>query len=171
MLGAGGCAVPAVRHNFRYLELMSQDMPAVLVLPIDGVTRARLVDSWGDARDGGQRSHEGIDLFAPRNTPVRSTTEGVIEFKGMRGLGGRVVTVTGPGGYRHYYAHLEGWADQAVGDWVEAGEVIGYVGNSGNASGTSTHLHYGIYAPSGGAINPYPLLKVEGAPVTKTTAG
>ena len=160
-----------MRHNFRYLELMSQDMPAVLVLPIDGVTRARLVDSWGDARDGGQRAHEGIDLFAPRNTPVRSTTEGVIEFKGMRGLGGRVVTVTGPGGYRHYYAHLEGWAGQEVGDWVEAGEVIGFVGNSGNASGGSPHLHYGIYAPSGGAINPFPLLRGEGTSSVTSSSG
>ena len=73
--------------------------------------------------------------------------------------GGQVVTVTGPGGYRLYYAHLEDFGLQEVGDWVEPGEVIGYVGNSGNAAISSTHLHYGIYEPSGKAINPYTFLK------------
>jgi len=127
-------------------------------MPVDGVSPADLADSWGDAREDG-RHHQGIDIFAPRGTPVRSTTDGVIEYKGMRGLGGRIVDVTGPGGYRHYYAHLEDWAEQKEGDWVAAGEVIGLVGNSGNAAISPTHLHYGIYAPSGEAIDPYPLLR------------
>lgn len=164
------CGIPAVRHTFRYLELISGEMPAVLELPISTLSRARLVDSWGQERDGGRRSHEGVDLFAPRNTPVQSATEGVIERKGVGGLGGRVVWVVGPGGYRHYYAHLENWAHHAEGDWVEAGEVIGFVGNSGNAEGGPTHLHYGIYARFGGAINPFPLLRAEPAPAP-TTAG
>ena len=77
----------------------------------------------------------------------------------MRGLGGLVVTVLGPGGYRHYYAHLEDLGPQAVGEWVHAGEILGYVGNSGNAAVNPTHLHYGIYTPSGRAIDPYPYLR------------
>lgn len=57
----------------------------------------------------------------------------------------------------HYYAHMQQFADIEVGEWVEAGEVIGYVGDSGNAKGTPPHLHYGIYTRSG-VVNPYPLL-------------
>lgn len=170
LLSFGACGIPGVRHTFRYLELLSEEMPAALELPISTLSRARLVDSWGQERDGGLRSHEGIDLFALRNTPVLSATEGVIERKEVRGLGGRVVWVVGPGGYRHYYAHLENWADQSEGEWVEAGEVIGFVGSSGNATGGPTHLHYGIYAPFGGAINPFPLLQAEPA-LAPTAAG
>jgi len=170
LFGLGACGIPIVRHSFRYFELMSKEMPASLELPIATLSRARLVDSWGQERDGGRRSHEGIDLFAPRNTPVRSATEGILERKEVRGLGGRVVWVVGPGGYRHYYAHLESWAEQAEGDWVLAGEVIGFVGDSGNALGGPPHLHYGIYAPFGGAMNPFPLLRAEPSQ-TPTTAG
>jgi len=163
-LAGCGSPVAVLRHNVRYLELLRQPSPEWLPVPVEGVSAARLYDSWGDARDGGARHHEGIDIFAKRNTPVRSATAGVIEAKAERGLGGRTVFITGPGGYRHYYAHLEAWGEQAVGDWVEAGDVIGYVGNSGNAAGGPTHLHYGIYAPVGGAINPYPLLKAVPPP-------
>lgn len=152
----------------RSAGLLTGDPPTWLPVPVEGVTAARLRDTWGDARDGGRR-HEGIDIFAPRHTPVRSTTAGVLEFKGMRGLGGRVVNIAGPGGYRHYYAHLEDFGPQEIGDWVEAGEVIGYVGNSGNAAVSPPHLHYGIYTPAGQAINPYPLLRA--APPAQRAAG
>lgn len=161
-LSLTGCREAAIRYNTRYLTLVQQKMPRVLPIPVDGVSSARLQNTWGDYRYGGRR-HKGIDIFAPRNTPVRSVTEGIVEVKGMRGLGGQVVTITGPGGYRHYYAHLEEYGPQVEGDWVEAGEVIGYVGNSGNAAVSPTHLHYGIYAPSGAAVNPYLYLR-RGAP-------
>ena len=72
-------------------------------------------------------------------------------------LGGRTVMILGPGGVRHYYAHLERYAELSRGEWIKAGQVVGFVGDSGNARGTPTHLHYGIYTPSG-AVNPYPLL-------------
>ncbi|HEY0514266.1 MAG TPA: M23 family metallopeptidase [Thermoanaerobaculia bacterium] len=158
LLPFAGCRQAAVRYNTRYTLLLEQGIPKTLPIPVDGVTAAKLQNTWGFARDGG-RHHKGIDIFAPRNTPVRSVTAGLVEIKGMRGLGGQVVTITGPGGYRFYYAHLEDFGPQAVGDWVEPGEIIGYVGNSGNAAISSTHLHYGIYTPSGDAINPYPLLR------------
>ena len=157
-LSLTGCHQASVRYNARYSALVSQALPKVLPIPVDGVTRAQLHNSWGTARDGG-RHHRGIDIFAARNTPIRSVTEGVIEAKAMRGLGGQVVYVVGPGGYRHYYAHLEEFGPQAEGDWVEAGEVIGYVGNSGNAAVSSTHLHYGIYTPAGRAVNPFTYLR------------
>jgi len=138
--------------------LRRAEAPRVLPIPVDGVTRSRLVHSWGDPRYGG-RAHQGIDIFAPRNTPVRSTTEGLLVDKALHGLGGRFVTILGPGGYRHYYAHLEDWGPQIVGDRIQPGEIIGFVGNSGNAAVSPTHLHYGIYAPDGQAVDPYPLLR------------
>jgi murein DD-endopeptidase MepM/ murein hydrolase activator NlpD len=156
-LTLSGCREAAVRYNTRYSSLLQEELPRTLPIPVDGVTSAQLQNTWGSARDGG-RHHKGIDIFAPRNTPIRSVTEGFVENKGMRGLGGQVVTITGPGGYRHYFAHLEEYGPQAVGDWVEAGEIIGYVGNSGNAAISSTHLHYGIYTPGGEAVNPYKYL-------------
>jgi murein DD-endopeptidase MepM/ murein hydrolase activator NlpD len=157
-LSLTGCREAAIRYNTRYTSLIRQEMPSALPIPVDGVTAAQLNNTWGAARYGGRR-HKGIDIMAPRNTPIRSVTEGIVEIKGMRGLGGQVVTITGPGGYRHYYAHLEEYGPQVVGDWVQAGEIIGYVGTSGNAAVSPPHLHYGIYAPSGGAINPYPFLR------------
>ncbi len=156
LLALSGCVAP--RQGSAYSALLRQEAPRALPVPVDGVSPARLVNSWGADRDGGRR-HQGIDILAPRGTPVRSATEGVIESKGMRGLGGLVVTVLGPGGYRHYYAHLEDVAAQAVGEWVHAGEIIGYVGNSGNAAVSPPHLHYGIYTPGGRPINPYPFLR------------
>jgi murein DD-endopeptidase MepM/ murein hydrolase activator NlpD len=151
-------------------DLAREEAPDFLPIPVDGVTRARLTDSWGDGRDGGRR-HQGIDIFAPRSTPVRSTTDGVVVDKALRGLGGRFVSVLGPGGFRHYYAHLEDWGPQRIGDRVAAGEVIGYVGNSGNAAVSPTHLHYGIYNPAGEAIDPYPLLRGEPFYPAAVTAG
>ena len=68
----------------------------------------------------------------------------------------------GPGGQRHYYAHLDRYADIENGQRVRPGTVLGYVGTTGNAKGTPPHLHYGIYA-SGGAINPYPFLRAGDA--------
>jgi peptidoglycan LD-endopeptidase LytH len=164
-----GCREAGIRYNNRAMSLLRLEMPRALPIPVDGVTPAQLENTWGAARFGG-RAHKGIDIFAPRYTPVRSTTEGIVEIKGMRGLGGQVVTITGPGGYRHYFAHLEEYGPQAIGDWVEPGEVIGYVGNSGNAAVSPTHLHYGIYAPSGGAINPYPYLRGSAPFATQTVA-
>jgi murein DD-endopeptidase MepM/ murein hydrolase activator NlpD len=151
-----GCSSP--RQGSAYSALLRQAPPSALPIPVDGVSAARLVNTWGAGRDGGRR-HQGIDIIARRGTPIRSTTEGIIESKGMRGLGGLVVSVIGPGGYRHYYAHLEDVAAQAIGEWVHAGEIIGYVGNSGNAAVSTPHLHYGIYTPAGRAVNPYPFLR------------
>lgn len=153
-----GCQGAATRYNLRYISLLQQDLPKTLPIPVDGVTASQLRNTWGHARDGGRR-HQGIDILAPRHTPIRSVTAGIIENKGMRGLGGQVVTIVGPGGYRHYYAHLEDFGPQAEGDWVEAGEVIGTVGNSGNAAVSAPHLHYGLYTPGWKAVNPYTYLR------------
>lgn len=149
-------AYPYLKNITRFVRLLREPPPTSLPVPVEDVARSRLTDTWGAARSGG-RTHEGIDIFAPRGTAVLSTSRGIVVNKGWNRLGGRTVTVLGPGGWHHYYAHLEDWAEPARGDWVEPGTVLGYVGDSGNAQGTSPHLHYGIYE-TGGARNPYPLL-------------
>ncbi|MCK4080450.1 M23 family metallopeptidase [Acinetobacter radioresistens] len=160
-----GCQPPAsgesagFRYPFLYSQLMNKKLSGQLPVPVEGVTRKQLQDTWGAARSEG-RKHEGIDIFAKRGTPVLSTTEGIVRQVGTNNLGGQVVWVTGPDLTHHYYAHLENYAENiTAGDWIEAGEVIGYVGNTGNARGTPPHLHYGIYINRQGAINPYPYLE------------
>ncbi|MDB5036387.1 MAG: peptidase [Chlorobi bacterium] len=159
LLGIGLLAVlaPETRALPRYIALLCRRAPDALPVPVRGVRPSQLADTWGAPRSGGRR-HEGIDIFARRNTPVLSATDGVISERGIDGLGGRYVMVIGSGGYRHYYAHLERWGAPGIGDWVRAGDLIGYVGDSGNAKGTPTHLHYGIYTFIGGAIDPFPFL-------------
>ncbi len=115
---------PYLKNVVRYVQLLREPAPASLPVPVEGVTRADLNDTWGAARSGG-RTHQGIDIFAPRNTQVLAATRGIVTRRGWNRLGGRMVTVTGPGGLHHYYAHLEEWAEPDVGDWVEAGQVLG----------------------------------------------
>lgn len=149
---------PYVENAFYAARLASMSSPAVYHLPVAKVKIGSLRDSWHASRDGGQRRHEGIDIFAPHGTAVRSTTEGIVLRTGQGGLGGRVIWILGPGGERHYYAHLDRFAGIYPGMRLEAGAVIGYVGNSGNAKGTPPHLHYGVYTASG-PVNPYPLFR------------
>ena len=142
--------------KWQQMSLLQQDLPTENSLP-SPLPGQPLTDTWGAARSQG-RSHEGIDIFAPRHTPIQSTTQGVVSKVGENTLGGLVVVVVGPGGAGHYYAHLDDYADISPNDWVNAGDVIGYVGDSGNAKGTPPHVHYGIYI-NGSAVNPYPLLQ------------
>lgn len=145
-----------VMAKWQQLSLLQQDPPTENSLP-NPLPEQGLTDTWGAARSQG-RSHEGIDIFAPRGTPIQATTQGIVSKVGNNNLGGRVVVVVGPGGAGHYYAHLEDYADISPNDWVNAGDIIGYVGDSGNAKGTPPHLHYGIYI-NGSAVNPYPLMQ------------
>jgi murein DD-endopeptidase MepM/ murein hydrolase activator NlpD len=145
------------RHPLVALRLVAMERDGSLDVPVVGVRKRDLRDSWNGPRSGGRR-HKGIDIFARRDTPIRSVTPGIVATVGTNALGGRVVRVFGPGGEWHYYAHLERFAEVRAGDLVEAGTVIGYVGDSGNARGTPSHLHYGIYRLHGSATNPYPRL-------------
>jgi peptidoglycan LD-endopeptidase LytH len=155
-------AAPWIEDAIYIGRLLREDPPAALPLPVAGVQARAVRDSWGDARSG-NRSHEGVDIFAPRGTPVMSTTRGIISSIGENRLGGTVVWVLGPGGDLHYYAHLDRVADIETRQRIEAGSVIGYVGNTGNAVNTPPHLHYGIYRRPLGAINPYPFLTARPA--------
>mgnify|MGYP002138877872 FL=1 len=90
---------------------------------------------------------------------MTSATRGIVVRIGDYGIGGRHVWVLGPGGERHYYAHLDGWASGLHRyQVVRAGDALGTVGDTGNARGTPPHLHYGIYGASG-AVNPHPRLR------------
>lgn len=142
--------------KWQQLSLLQQDLPTENSLP-SPLPQQNLSDTWGAARSQG-RTHEGIDIFAARGTPIQATTAGIVSKVGENTLGGRVVVIVGPGGAGHYYVHLEEYADIAPNDWVDAGDIIGYVGDSGNAKGTPPHVHYGIYI-QGNAVNPYPLLQ------------
>ena len=144
--------------KWQQMSLLQQELPTENSLP-SPLPEQGLTDTWGAARSQG-RSHEGIDIFAARGTPIQSTTQGIVRKVGENNLGGRVVVVVGPGGAGHYYAHLEDYADISANDWVNAGDIIGYVGDSGNAKGTPPHVHYGIYI-NGSAVNPYPLLQKD----------
>jgi murein DD-endopeptidase MepM/ murein hydrolase activator NlpD len=149
-------AFPRLKNVVRILRLYREPAPTSLPVPVQGIEPSHLADTWGAARSEG-RKHEGIDIFALRGTSVISATHGVVVRKGLNRLGGQVVGVIGPAGWYHYYAHLDAWSTVGIGDWVEPGTILGYVGDTGNAKGTPTHLHYGIYV-QGAATNPYPLL-------------
>jgi len=149
---------PPVRKPIALFSLVFSRLPVVLPVPVQGVWPAQLKDTWGALRSEG-RHHEGIDIFARRWTPVLSTTSGLIYKVGLNRLGGKIVMVLGPRFTFHYYAHLEGYGEIHPGQRVSQGDVLGYVGDSGNAKGTPTHLHYGIYRWYGRAVNPYLLLQ------------
>jgi len=157
LLGGYALLGPYLKNMLYGMRLASMAAPGALPVPVRGVAPRGLRDTWHGARSEG-RKHEGIDIFARRGTAVTSSTEGIVLRVSTNRLGGQVVWVLGPGGQRHYYAHLDRYADIADGQRVRAGTVLGYVGTTGNAAGTPPHLHYGIYE-AGGAINPYPMLR------------
>jgi len=123
-------------------------------------------DGWGEARSD-DRKHEGIDIFADMGTPIRSVCAGTVEKKGWLTLGGWRIGIRGDDDdIYYYYAHMSAYADQEVGDRVEQGEIIGYVGDSGyGPEGTTgqfvAHLHFGMYQGKDDtekAFSPYPFL-------------
>ena len=138
-------------------RLAASPAPAQLTVPVPRVSPAALRSSFGVPRAGG-RLHHGIDILAPRGTEVVAAAPGLVTRTTPNRLGGTVVWVVGAGGRLYYYAHLDGLHPETrPGRMVEAGSVLGTVGNTGNAQGGPPHLHFGIYA-AGGPLDPYPLL-------------
>ena len=146
------------------IELAFHAEPA-LSLPVRGAQPKNIQSFFGAARDGGRRSHHGVDIFAKRGTPVTAAADGFVTGVGTNGLGGNVVWIARVGhGERHYYAHLD-QQSVSVGQWVQRGDVIGTVGNTGNARTTAPHLHFGIYG-RGGPVDPLPYIRPTGPKAT-----
>ena len=142
-----------------------------LLLPVQGVSAQQLTDTFHETR-GGNRPHEALDIIAPRGAPVLATDDGRIVklFKSVPG--GLTIYQFDPSeSFAYYYAHLDGYATGvAEGKQVKRGELIGYVGTTGNANPATPHLHFAIFelGPEkrwwkGKAINPYPLLTAQRA--------
>jgi len=122
-----------------------------IVCPVAGPHA--FADTWGAARSGG-RSHEGVDMMAGRGVPLVAVESGYAQFKSTR-LGGNSVWVNGNSGTRYFYAHLSAWEGSSRN--VSQGEVIGYVGATGNTS--ANHLHFEVHPGGGRAVNPYPYVR------------
>ncbi len=122
------------------------------------VPSARFINDWGFPRSGG-RTHKGTDMFAARGTPVQAVADGALRLDTYN-LGGIVAFVRADHGVTYYFAHLNAYADGIVdGQRVAKGDIIGYVGNTGNAIGTSPHLHFQIHPNHATAVNPFPTLR------------
>ncbi len=140
-----------------------------LTLPVAGVAPHALVDTFGQARSQGRR-HDAIDILAPAGTPVLAVEDGRIAKLFLSKPGGITIYQFDPSGrYSYYYAHLQRYADGLrEGQTVRRGQVIGYVGSTGNARADAPHLHFAIARlPAdrawwkGEAVNPYPVLRTR----------
>ncbi|MGI9667528.1 MAG: M23 family metallopeptidase [Acidimicrobiia bacterium] len=142
------------------------------VFPIDTVA-VNFWDSWGARRSGGRR-HQGTDIMSPRGTPILAVSDGTVEEFGTHRLSGYFVRLDHGNGTKTTYMHLNndlpGTDDGEGGSWtafyptltegqeVAAGQIIGYVGDSGNAEGTQPHVHFELRL-DGEKTNPFPYLK------------
>jgi murein DD-endopeptidase MepM/ murein hydrolase activator NlpD len=133
---------------------MAHARRAALLFPVPGAGRKNVQSLFGASRSSGRREHQGIDIFAPRGTPAVAASDGWISSTSPNALGGNVVWLWDPArGQTLYYAHLDRHAVSA-GQRVRKGEVVGFIGNTGNARTTAPHLHFGIYRRGQGAIDP-----------------
>jgi peptidoglycan LD-endopeptidase LytH len=144
-----------------------------LAFPVSG-RDARIARSlFGAPRDAGRRLHHGVDLFAPRGTPVVAAAPGIVRRVGYTDIGGNVIWLLDPRREQSlYYAHLDRQL-VSTGDIVEVGDTLGLIGNSGNARGTPPHLHFGIYRRGMGPVDPLPFIDTrrgEPAVITADTS-
>lgn len=172
LLGVGACAgrAPAAPPAFPPPPAVAGEpvvrAPVGLLIPVAGIRPDQLSDTYDSPRSGG-RTHLAIDIMAPRRTPVLAATDGTVLKLREGGLGGTTIyQLDDNGRTRYYYAHLDGYARGIKeGQRVWRGQVIGYVGATGNAAGGPYHLHFSIAVLhdlerywEGINLNPYPLL-------------
>jgi murein DD-endopeptidase MepM/ murein hydrolase activator NlpD len=141
--------------------------PAGLAIPVAGIKAGQLSDTYTQARAGGARRHDAIDIMAAEGTPVVAAADGTVEKLFNSHQGGLTVYVRSPDRrWTYYYAHLQGYAaGLKEGQQVKRGQLLGRVGHTGNANPAGPHLHFAInqMQPNekwwhGAPVNPYPLL-------------
>ena len=140
-------------------QILISSVQTYAVFPVQGKNTSSIQSFWGAARDGGARSHEGVDIFASRGTPVLAPVKGVVTSVRDRGLGGKQVWLRdSERNWSLYFAHLD---SQLVSNLqrVMPGDTLGLVGNTGNARTTAPHLHFGIYET--GAFDPFPVINTD----------
>ncbi|MGI8807546.1 MAG: M23 family metallopeptidase [Acidimicrobiales bacterium] len=159
---SGASSTSALVEALRPLQNLGMTAEEALNLgmgqfPMLGV--ANWTDDWLDPRAGPPvHQHQGNDLFAAFDTPVRAPVDGVVRFEDA-GLGGKGAFVTAPDGTYYYMAHLNSFnRDVGNGAAVKQGQIIGYNGDSGNAKGGAPHVHFEIHPRGGGAVDPKPIL-------------
>jgi murein DD-endopeptidase MepM/ murein hydrolase activator NlpD len=150
-------------------EIDSEAFRRNIIIPVQGVLAGDIRDTFDEAR-GPERKHEATDILAPRGTPVIAADDGEIKKLFSSNAGGLTLyQFDRSGEYCYYYAHLDRYADEIrEGTKVKRGEIIGYVGTTGNAPPDTPHLHFGIFklGPDkrwweGTPINPYPILMAK----------
>lgn len=151
---------PAMEANSPFVLKVKKS--PVYLFPVSGAGNKNMQSFWGAGRDAGRRSHEGVDIFAARGTPVVAAVNGYITSSGEKGLGGKQVWLRDPKRSQSlYYAHLDS-IEPISAKLVKRGDTLGYVGNTGNARTTPPHLHFGIYKNYQGAIDPlYHIFQIE----------
>ncbi|MCC5087216.1 M23 family metallopeptidase [Xanthomonas campestris] len=163
---ASAMAAPVGGPSAAQAEQASASNTVALLIPVQGITSSQLQDTFTDARSEG-RVHDAIDILAPAGTPVLAVADGTVEKLFDSKRGGLTVYQFEPGGkYCYYYAHLQRYADGlAEKQVIKRGQLIGYVGSTGNADPAAPHLHFEIHrlGPEkqwwkGEALNPYPIL-------------
>lgn len=172
-LGFGGLYRLAIGGS---IEREPPPVASGIVFPVEGKDRSAIRSFFGDSRDGGSRSHRGVDIFAARGTPVVAAADGVVQTVATTPVGGRIVWLRADAlQLTFYYAHLD---EQTVrqGERVSAGAMLGRVGNTGNATGTSPHLHFGVYAVGNRALDPVAYfggsdVRLAGRPLDGASAG
>lgn len=163
ILLVGSCAYAQEGGRYRYSDAMRSDIAALgstivseVPVPVVGISLSELTKNFGDPRSDG-RTHEGLDIIAPHSTPVASPTNAVVTSTGNGASSGIYVRTANPGGETFVYMHLSKISSGIErGKVLKRGDIIGYVGNTGNASGGGAHLHFEIR--KNGAQDPFPRL-------------
>lgn len=149
---------PELLRSGRF-EVTMQAEP-ILAFPVEGLGNGAIQSFFGATREGGSRSHHGIDIFAPRGTPVLAATDGFVRSISPNSLGGNVVWLTDERRRQTlYYAHLDRHA-VSEGARVRVGDTLGFVGTTGNARTTAPHLHFGMYRRGQGPVDPLPYVRL-----------
>ena len=171
-LSASGSAPSGVPGSSRTPVATMGDIPrGTLRVPIDGEDIESLKNGFAERRDAGGRPHEAVDMLAPRNTPVHAVDSGSVAKLFTSKAGGLTIYQFDPGGRLcYYYAHLERYADGLKdGQAISQGDVIGYVGTTGNAPANTPHLHFAVFELNadkrwwqGTPIDPYLVFKGRG---------